>query len=111
MNLVREEVEKRIRLFGSVYAMSWGKKKHRQVRDIVSEFSERGEKILIPVYGNQMYTDVELLEIEQVERYVQSQINHIRNQYRSKVKPLNKYIKDKKLQKLMGTLESVMEEN
>ena len=57
-----------------------------------------------------MYTDVELLPIEDVERYAQSQINHIKNQYRNKVRPLKKYIQDEKLRKMMGTLDMMEEE-
>jgi hypothetical protein len=50
------------------------------------------------------------LPIEDVERYAQSQINHIKNQYRNKVRPLKKYIKDEKLKKMMGTLDMMEEE-
>ena len=108
MNWVREQAENRINTFGSIYAMFAGPKHYRKVRDIISEHSRKG-KILIPAYGDQFYTDVELLPIEDVERYAQSQINHIKNQYRNKVRPLKKYIQDEKLKKMMGTLD-MMEE-
>ena len=108
MSLVREQAEKRITDFGSIYAMSFGKKYYRFIRQIIAEHSRKG-KILIPAYGDQFYTDVELLPLEDVERYAQSQINHIKNQYRNKVRPLKKYIKDEQLKKMMGTLD-MMEE-
>jgi hypothetical protein len=109
MSLIREQAEERINTFGSIYAMSFGKKYYRFVWQIIAEHSRKG-KILIPAYGDQFYTDVELLPIEDVERYAQSQINHIKNQYRNKVRPLKKYIKDEQLKKLMGTLDTLEEE-
>jgi hypothetical protein len=108
MNWVKEQFLDRVYTFGSVYAMFAGKRHYRYIRGLISKESLKG-KILIPAYGDQFYTDVELLPIEDVERYAQSQINHIKNQYRNKVRPLKKYIKDEKLKKMMGTLD-MMEE-
>ena len=110
MNWIREAVEERIKTFGSVYANFAGKEHNRYVRELIGKESRNG-KILIPVHGNQRYTDVELLPIEDVERYAQSQINHIKNQYRNKVRPLKKYIKDEQLKKMMGTLDMMEEED
>ena len=109
MNWVREQFEYRVKNFGSVYANFAGAKHYRYVRNLIGKKSREG-KILIPAYGDQMYTDVELLPLEDVERYAQSQINHIKNQYRNKVRPLKKYIKDEKLKKMMGTLDMMEEE-
>ena len=108
MSLVRKEAEKRIEMFDSIDAMWWGKEHYRFIRQIIAECSRKG-KILIPAFGNRFYQDVELLPIEDVERYAQSQINHIKNQYRNKVRALKKYIKDEQLKKLMGTLDTLEE--
>ena len=109
MNWVREQLEERIETYGTVYANFAGPKHYRYIRDYLGKKSRKG-KILIPAHGNKVYTDVELLDIEQVERYAQSQINHIKNQYRNKVRPLKKYIKDEQLKKMMGTLDMMEEE-
>ena len=109
MNWVKEQFLDRVNTFGSVYARFAGQKHYRYIRNLIGKESRKG-RILIPAHGNQMYTDVELLPIEDVERYAQSQINHIKNQYRNKVRPLKKYIQDEKLKKMMGTLDTMEEE-
>lgn len=108
MNWIRKQVEEWIETDGVVYANFAGKEHNRYVRNLLGKKSRNG-KILIPANRNKVYTDVELLPIEDVERYAQSQINHIKNQYRNKVRPLKKYIQDEKLKKMMGTLD-MMEE-
>ncbi len=108
MSLIRKTAEKQINMFSCIDAMWWGERHYRFIRRIIGEFSRKG-KILIPVGGDRFYKDVELLPIELVEKYAQSQINHIKNQYQNKVRPLRKYINDEQLKSLMGTLESAMD--
>ena len=63
MNWVKEQFLDRVNTFGSVYAMFAGKKHYRYIRGLISKESLK-DKILIPAYGDQFYTDVELLPIE-----------------------------------------------
>ena len=106
--MIREQVEQQIEIFGRVYTHSWGKKHERTVRKVISEQRKKGV-ILLPV-GQREYVHIDRLSDIEAEQFLQSQINHLVTQYQNTIRPLKNRTKDKQLQKLMGGLESVMEE-
>jgi uncharacterized membrane protein len=105
-----EQIKEFIRIHRSVNAHSWGVEHERVVRKAVKELNREG-LILIPVQDGlfaHQYEDIEVCDDRTILRYVWTQIKSMRTNYLNNVKPIMKYVKDRRLAKLMGRLDGVM---
>ena len=81
----------------------------RAVRRAISELRKEGV-IFIPTDETGVYVRIDYATSDLVSRYLHSQIESVKTQLKNTMLPLREYVKDQKLEKLIGRLEGVIRE-